>query len=124
MIAIALPFPPSVNRIWRSKSYGAGKAPGHYLDPRYATWKRVCDNEVMAMRPRPRVEGRFHVTLILNEKKRANRDADNFAKAPLDFLQRAGVIENDKLADSVSIRWGYAPEGVRIEITASAARVA
>lgn len=118
MISLALPFPPSVNAIWRSKRGQNGK-PSFFLDPKYAAWKRACDGELMAIRPRPKLEGRFHATLILNEQKRANRDADNFGKAPMDFLQRAGVIEDDKLADSVHIRWGYAPEGMRIELVAA-----
>lgn len=117
MITIALPFPPSVNRIWRSRT-GANGKPSFYLDTRYATWKRVCDSEFMALRPKPKVAGNFGLVLILNEKKRkSNTDADNRMKAVLDWLQRVKVVENDALADAVEVRWGYAPEGCRIEIS-------
>lgn len=111
---INLPFPPSVNRIWRSRT-GANGKPAYYLDKRYATWKRVCDNTLMATRPRPQVRGHFTASITLSDTKRRG-DADNRAKAILDWLQSAGVIENDSLADAVSIGWGYAPEGCCVRL--------
>lgn len=118
--ALALPMPPSVNAIWRSRRGHNGK-PSFYLDRRYEIWKRACDNLVLAMgKHKPKVKGRFAVIITLNEAKRRG-DADNRAKATMDFLQRAGVIENDKLADSVTIKWGYAPEGCRVELETRAA---
>lgn len=121
LVTINLSFPPSVNRIWRSRTGHNGK-PQFYLSPRYASWKRDNDNRVMAMRPRPRVKGRFSATITLSDKKRrANSDADNRVKAILDFLQRAEIIENDSLADAVTVRWGYAPDGVRVVLMPSGA---
>ncbi len=113
-VELSLPFPPSVNRIWRSRRGHNGK-PTFYLDRRYETWKRVCDNLLMATRPRPRVTGPFTISITLHEAKRRG-DADNRVKAVLDWLQRGGVIENDSLADTVSISWGYAPEGCCVRI--------
>lgn len=110
--AIHCPMPPSVNAIWRSGRSKSGKKQ-FYSSDRYKTWKRVFDNIIMAMVPRPRIEGRFYVSIVLNEKRRRG-DADNRVKAVLDALQRCGIIEDDKLADSVSVRWGHAPEGCSI----------
>lgn len=114
--SLSWPMPPSVNRIWRSRRGSNGK-PSFYLDRRYETWKRVVDNLVMATRPRPRITGHFTVSITLNEGKRRG-DADNRAKVILDALQRCAIIENDKLADSVLVRWGYAPEGCRVDLRA------
>lgn len=113
---IALPFPPSVNRIWRTRTKANGK-PGFYLDKRYATWKRVADNEYLANKRHWKpVKGPFHITVTLNNQKRRG-DADNRLKAVLDWLERVELIENDSLAESVLIRWGYAPEGCRVELS-------
>lgn len=114
-LSIELPFPPSVNRIWRARR-GHGFKPTFYLDRRYETWKRACDNLLLANRRawRP-VAGHFRIEIVLDDKKRRG-DADNRAKATLDWLQRAELITNDSLADDVRIRWGYAPAGCRIEI--------
>lgn len=111
-VVIDCPMPPSVNAIWRNRR-GRSKP---YLDERYATWKRVFDSIIMATVPRPKVLGNFIVSITLNAAKRKG-DADNRAKAVLDALQRCGIIENDKLADSVTIRWGYAPDGCTVIVT-------
>lgn len=113
-VVIDCPMPPSVNRIWRRRKDRVKP----YLDTRYASWKRVFDNIIMATRPRPRVPGHFIASITLDASKRKG-DADNRAKAVLDALQHCEIIENDKLADSVTIRWGYAPEGCRIVLTPS-----
>lgn len=116
---LAVPYPPSVNRIWRSRR-GAGGKPSFFLDRRYQTWKRVFDNIVMAERPRPKVVGHFCASITLDHsKRRSNTDADNRAKVILDALQRCGIIENDSLADRVTVQWGVAPEGARVTVIPS-----
>ena len=105
-VSLSLPMPPSVNALWRARRGASGK-PQFYLDRRYATWKRVADNIIMATRPKPRIRGHFAIYIVLDDRKRRG-DADNRAKALLDTLQRAGVIEDDKLANHVSIGWGPA----------------
>lgn len=112
---IDCPMPPSVNSLWRSGSGRGGKRQ-YFLSERYKTWKRVFDSIVMAMVPRPKVAGHFIASITLNANKRKG-DADNRAKAVLDALQRCGIIENDSLADSITVRWGYAPEGCNIVLT-------
>lgn len=114
-LSIELPFPPSVNRIWRART-GANGKPSFYLDRRYETWKRVCDNLYMAnKRTWKPITGNFRAEIVLDEKRRRG-DADNRAKCPMDWLQRVKLITNDSQADDVRIRWGYAPAGCRIEI--------
>ena len=116
LVCIPCSFPPSVNRIWRARTGAKGK-PSFYLDRRYETWKRHFDNTIMAMVPRPKVLGRFDVSITLSDaKRRSNSDADNRVKVLLDALQRCAIIENDSLAESVTVRWGTAPEGCLIVI--------
>ena len=63
------------------------------------------------------VDGPFHATITIDRSKRKkNEDIDNRIKAILDFLERAALIENDSLAETVTIRWGHAPEGASVRI--------
>lgn len=110
-----LPRPPSVNRIWRHR---AGRVKP-YIDHRYATWKRHCDNLCMAHRwHKTPVRGHYVAVITLDDSKRRG-DADNRVKPVLDWLKQAGITDDDKLCDDVRVRWGYAPSGCRVEITAS-----
>lgn len=114
-LVIDLARPPSVNRIWRSRT-GANGKPQFYLDGRYATWKRDCDNRCLAAGwHKTPIKGPFKATVTLDASRRVG-DADNRLKACLDWLQRAGIIENDKLAETVTVRWGRAPEGCRVRL--------
>jgi Holliday junction resolvase RusA-like endonuclease len=54
--------------------------------------------------------GPFSIEIILDDKKRGVRDLDNYVKSVLDHCQRLGLIENDKLAEEISVRWGR-PDG-------------
>src|SRR5581483_2256621 len=63
------------------------------------------------------VKGRFTYHLILNEKFRhGNSDGDNRGKYALDFAQRVGRIENDKLAEGGSWCWGPCEHGAMLSI--------
>lgn len=122
---IDLPLPPSVNGIWRSRR-GHGGKPVFFLAPRYQTWKRAADNFFMAQKriAKP-VAGEFIATITLNEKKlRKGSDIDNRVKAAMDWLQRSGLIENDKLARKLTVGFGVAPEGCRITLKAASVKEA
>lgn len=113
-VTIHCPLPPSVNRLWRNRK--DRKAP--YLDRRYATWKRVFDSIIMATVPRPKIGGSFIAVITLDrDKLHGNSDIDNRVKALMDALQKTKVIENDKLAESLTVRKGHAPEGCRVTIS-------
>lgn len=114
---IDLPMPPSVNRIWCSRTGHKGK-PQFYLAPRYATWKRTCDNLALANRKKwAPVLGPYRITVTFDRSK-TRADQDNLIKAVNDWLERAGLITNDNLAEKTAIQWGKAPEGCRVVLTA------
>jgi Holliday junction resolvase RusA-like endonuclease len=110
-----LPKPPSVNRIWRHRQ--GRKAP--YLDTRYARWKRTCDNICMfrGWHKTP-IKGHYTAIVTIDETKRVG-DIDNRIKVVLDFLKQAGITEDDSLCDEVTARFGFAPEGCRVELAPS-----
>lgn len=104
MVTISLPFPPSVNTIWRR---GRGRT---YLNPKYKAWQKEAD----AMYAQQRAEksigtpvvGAFEVHLAFSEKKRRKgADLDNRIKVCLDQAQRLGLIENDSLAEKITAAW-------------------
>lgn len=120
-IMLEIPRPPSVNTIWRSRR-GHGGKPTYYLNRRYQTWKRACDNLCLAngWHKNP-VKGRFVCTIVIDEMKRRG-DCDNRIKATLDWLRRAKITDDDSFCDRVTAEWGYAPEGCRVFLTPVAVR--
>jgi Holliday junction resolvase RusA-like endonuclease len=112
-----LPMPPSTNRLWRSR-IGHGGKPQFYIAPRYATWKRTCDNLALANRKEwVPVLGPYRITVTF-DRSRTRADQDNLVKAINDWLQKAGLIENDQLAVKTIIQWGKAPSGCRVVLSA------
>jgi crossover junction endodeoxyribonuclease RusA len=118
-----LPFPPTVNSIWRTIMV-KGK-PRHLLSKKYREWKDACDAKfwVAGWAQGWAKEGiqtpirtPVDVAIVLNRSKRRG-DTDNRIKPCLDWLQRSGVIANDSLVENVSAGWGDVPDGVRITIT-------
>jgi len=108
---IELPFPPSVNSIWRMGRARTGKS-YMYLTPLYARWKLQADKVMLGKMPKP-VRGHFEVWITLDEDQRRG-DADNYNKAVLDWLQRVELVDNDKLSDNVHVGWGKAALGCTV----------
>jgi Holliday junction resolvase RusA-like endonuclease len=113
MVELQLPFPPSVNRIWRKGKYG-----NIYLSKKYTAWRKQADLTIIEARRKGmgRVAGRFTTSIVLDKRKRRkNTDADNRVKVVLDCLQRMLVIDDDALADKVTVEWGEA-NGVKVVV--------
>ena len=106
-----LPFPPSVNSIWRFAGRSA------YISKQYAAWKKNADNcflqQKRGLKP---IKGPFDIFITLSEKKRRkNADLDNRVKVILDAVQRFGLIENDSKCQTLTASWGAA-EGALVTI--------
>lgn len=112
-----LPYPPSVNRIWRSSPRAAGKQV--YLAPAYKSWKDEANARLMTKRGwmMRRIVGPFSADLALCPPKGHPRgDLDNRIKAVLDFLQQTTVISNDKHCQMICAYWVPGPEGCRVTV--------
>ncbi|MBI0447198.1 RusA family crossover junction endodeoxyribonuclease [Deinococcus sp. DB0503] len=106
---MSLPFPPSVNRMWRSVQgrnilSAAGreyrKAGLASLDPqRLACWPRT---------------GRLSVSVTLCPPDARRRDVDNYLKAVLDLLTHGGVYVDDSQIDRLTITRGPVEKGGRV----------
>ena len=90
-VRLILPFPPSVNHVWGRKKSG-----GVYLVKAARLYRLAVKSIVAAagLQGLP-LEGRLIVALDLYPPSRHRRDADNYCKAPLDALTKAGVWLDD-----------------------------
>jgi len=43
-------------------------------------------------------------------------DLDNRIKPLLDWIQRVGLVSNDKLCEKLTAMWGDAPAGVKVRL--------
>jgi len=93
-------FPPSVNSLFRNV---AGK--GRVRTKRYKEWAAAAGWDCVR---KGSIAGPFQIAIILSRKKRRfNADLDNHGtKAILDLLVSHQVIEDDSLAERISIEWG------------------
>lgn len=97
-VTITLPFPPSVNRLYRSFKGRSIKSKA------YREWEKEAAWSLVAQKPRP-IKGRYKLTLLLTPPDKRKRDLGNLEKAISDALQTAGVIENDHLCRRLVIEW-------------------
>ncbi len=121
MITLALPFPVSTNAIWRSgRNPKTGKV-CVFRQKRYLGWAKAAEGFFYEQQGNrlPKIHGHFRAHIVLSDKHRGNRDADNFCKSPLDFLQRVGLVTNDKLCDRTTVEWGHveAPAGCIVTLS-------
>lgn len=109
---ITLPFPPSLNRMWRTFR-------GRMLLSRDGRLYRASAVSA-TLQSQPLVYGAHPVEIDIRAWLPDNRrrDADNLLKAPLDALVASGVIEDDSQVVSLSIRKaGVDRRNPRLEVT-------
>lgn len=117
MNVLRLPFPPGVNNLYLNVP-----KVGRVISPRYRAWLAAAASALGDQLLTP-VEGSFRVRLFFDRPDRRKRDLDGLVKAPLDFLVKAGAIEDDHLSKSILLVWSDAapskPGAVRIELEAA-----
>jgi crossover junction endodeoxyribonuclease RusA len=99
-ISLTLPWPPSVNNLY--KNVGRRRV----RTPAYRKWQEEAGWHLQAARP-PKLSGPVEVTLELCPPDNRRADADNRNKAVLDLLVTHGVIAGDdrRFVKSVTARW-------------------
>lgn len=111
MIEISLPWPPSVNHVWRrvgSKTLLSAEGRKY----REAVWKHCLVGRIAGKR----LEGRLSVKILVNPPDRRRRDIDNLTKVPLDALTHAAVWEDDSQIDELYVRRNAITAGGSITI--------
>lgn len=99
--ALTLPYPPSLNRYWRS-------VPG--MSPKISAEGRAYRRDVIEILSKgPGVRfgsDRLAVAILTHAPDRRRRDLDNIPKALLDALEHAGIYEDDGQIDDLRITRG------------------
>ena len=117
MIVFTLPKPPSTNRLYK-RLLVRNKA-GHMRRPRtkeYEKWRELAGWMIIEQRSKQdkKIEGNYKMTFTLEP---CGLDLGNAEKACSDLLQSMGIIDNDKFAREINMRWGEV-KGCRIELEA------
>lgn len=122
MICVALPYPPSANAIWRNVD---GKT---LVSAPYRKWKSLAFSEIVAQGAgklhRRTIAGPYQMMLLADRPDKRRRDIGNLEKCCSDALVTAGVIEDDHLAERITLAWSKrAPgKGAKVHITIEAAQ--
>lgn len=94
-VTLVLPVPPSVNQLWAPNGYG-----GMRRTALYEEWIEDAGWQLVRQHP-GRVPGAYDILIEIPVFSKA--DPDNLSKACCDLLQGHGVINNDRLAQSVKL---------------------
>ena len=114
-LTITLPFPPSVNHYWRHVVMGKRvttliSAPGR-------KYSAAVQGEVLLQKAARRINSHVAMTVLLHAPDRRRRDVDNYAKALLDSLVEAKVLEDDSLIRDLRMVWGDVVPGGKAVVT-------
>jgi len=115
MIIIESKFiPPSQNVCYRNV---AGK--GRAKTQRYRDWVTAFGYDLnLAMRGQKPIKGPYYIVITIDDATRHRlSDIANREKVLSDALVEHGIVVDDSLAESVTIKWGSAKGGVRVIIT-------
>lgn len=93
---LELPYPPSVNHLWRRVGHRT------LLSRRGRAYRRQVHNLLVAHRVQP-LEGRLAVTVEVHPPDRRRRDLDNLQKGLFDAMQHAGIFLDDSQIDELHI---------------------
>lgn len=102
MITLTLPWPPSVNAMWRTPTKGplAGRT---MLSEDGRKYRKAVADAMLIQRPRPFGAQRVAVDIEARLPDRRRRDMDNLAKGPLDALTHAGLWDDDCQVDDLRV---------------------
>lgn len=112
-------IPPSVNEAYRNAgSARDGKKLGRIKTKVLTDWIEAFGWDVnKAMRGQKRVDLPYVIVITIDRSKRHHAaDIMNREKVVSDALKTFGVIKDDRLCDSGTVRWGDAQGGMLIEI--------
>ncbi len=112
MIALTLPYPPSVNRYWRSVQGRVliSKEGRQYRDAVFAAVFGKPGSKAVSGADRVRFR------MIVNPPDRRRRDLDNTLKAVCDSLTHAGVWQDDSQVDELTVTRGEMKPGGEVTV--------
>ena len=100
MLKIDIPFPPSVNRLWRTSVNG-----GMYCSSKYTAWRSEALWAIVGQTRGKTFVGPYKLTLLARKPDKRHRDLDNLLKAASDALVGAKAIQSDHLCQHIEAKW-------------------
>ena len=102
MVVIELPWPPSVNTMWRTPRTGplAGRT---MLSKEGRDYRKAVEQTVMLQRAGKVGDARVAVDIEVRMPDKRRRDLDNLPKAVLDSLTHVGLWDDDSQIDDLRI---------------------
>ena len=97
MINITLPFPISVNALYRNV-----RGVGRVKTERYRTWIQAAGWDVKQAKQKP-INGWYRISMTLHESENRRRDIDNFFKGVSDLLVAHKLIDDDCFCTDIVI---------------------
>jgi Holliday junction resolvase RusA-like endonuclease len=113
MITLVLPFPPSVNRLWRTTKGG-----GMYRSKQYSEWRTRAMWQISAQARGRHVSGTYKLTIHAVRPDKRKRDLGNLEKAVSDILVSQNIVEDDSLCEWIEARWVASGPECKITIEA------
>lgn len=99
MIELTLPWPPSVNRYWRTFQ---GRM---IISAEGRAYRKAVADQVLVQRGAKHYEGKMKVEIEAWRPDNRRRDLDNLLKAALDACTHAGVWADDSNIIDLRIYW-------------------
>lgn len=110
VVQLDLPYPVSTNALWMRSS-----TTGQVIrSPRYAKWFQAAGNELAIQRPGC-IRGKYSLEVLI-ERKSGRRDIDNAIKSVSDLLVANQVVEDDSLAQRITLEWSDTIKGAWVTI--------
>jgi Holliday junction resolvase RusA-like endonuclease len=110
VVELALPMPPSANELYAN----GGAHGGRIKSEIYAEWTTRAGWTLLAQKP-GRIVGKYEMELqVARPAKHIRADVCNREKAVSDLLVKHRVLQDDSLAERVTIEWADHIEGVRV----------
>lgn len=103
-INLWLPWPPSINHLWRNVV--VGRAARTVISKEGRKWFEAAALEVMRQRENESIDGRIKVEIVLCPPNRVSFDIDNRVKAILDACTKGGLWCDDGKVDVLTVRRG------------------
>lgn len=99
MIELTLPWPPSVNRYWRTFQ---GRM---IISAEGRSYRKAVADQVLIQRGAKHYAGKMKVEIEAWRPDKRKRDLDNLLKAVLDACTHSGVWEDDSNIVDLRIYW-------------------
>ena len=104
---VTLPYPPSVNRLWRYTSRGV------YRTKHYTGWLKEAGLRITNP---PYLTGPIYLQIEACPNDKRRRDLDNIIKPLLDCSEHNRVIKNDSQIVELRVAWNHGIEKGTVDL--------